>query len=423
MDFFAILLCLFLSAFFSGMEIAFVSSNKIFVGIEKLQDSPSGRMLARISEQPARFIVALLLGNTVALVAYVYRIVPYLPEVTQHWGLGKSGPAALVVQLALSTFPILLASEFLPKVLFKSYANQALKALALPAGVFYWLVAPLAGAVLRLADFILVKIFRSRNRTDFPLYSRADLGAYIAEQLDAEGEKAVDMEVQIFRNALEFSGIRARDIMTPRTEITAISIEGSLTELRALFIATGYSKILVYRESPDDIVGYVHSFDLFRKPADIASVVISAEFVPGTIPIRSLLNQLTRKRRSVAVVLDEQGGTAGMVTTEDIVEELFGEIEDEHDQDRRVEQVINPGEWLFSARLEVGYLNETYGLHLPIHEAYTTLGGLVAFHEGRIPGPGDSVRVGNHTLTIDQGTAHRIETLRLKTFGLPNSAD
>lgn len=395
------------------MEIAFVSSNKIFIGIEKLQDSPSGRMLARISEYPARFIVALLLGNTVALVAYVYCMVPYLPALTEGWGLGRSGVTALLVQLALTTLPILLASEFLPKVFFRSYANQALKALALPAGVFYWMVAPLAGALLHLADFILVRVFRSRNRTDFPLFSRADLGAYISEQLDAEGEKAVDMEVQIFRNALEFSGIQARNIMTPRTEITAVSIDSSLEDLRNLFIATGYSKILVFRDSLDDVVGYVHSFDMFRQPADMASVVISAEFAPGVMPIRDLLNQLTRKRRSVAIVLDEHGGTAGMVTTEDIVEELFGEIEDEHDQGRRVEEEVGPHEWLFSARLEVRYLNETYRLHLPQHDAYTTLGGLVAYHTGTLPGRGDVLQAGDYALAIEDCTAHRIETVRV----------
>ncbi len=395
------------------MEIAFVSSNKIFIGIEKLQDSPSGRMLARISEYPARFIVALLLGNTVALVAYVYCMVPYLPALTESWGLGRDGVTALLIQLALTTLPILLASEFLPKVFFRSYANQALKALALPAGVFYWMVAPLAGALLHLADFILVRVFRSRNRTDFPLFSRADLGAYISEQLDAEGEKAVDMEVQIFRNALEFSGIRARDIMTPRTEITAVSIDSSLEDLRNLFIATGYSKILVFRDSLDDVVGYVHSFDMFRQPADIAAVVISAEFAPGVTPIRDLLNQLTRKRRSVAIVLDEHGGTAGMVTTEDIVEELFGEIEDEHDQGRRVEEEVGSHEWLFSARLEVRYLNDSYQLRLPQHDAYTTLGGLLAYHTGTLPGRGDVLQVGDYTLTIEDCTAHRIETVRI----------
>lgn len=414
MDFFIILLCLFLSAFFSGMEIAFVSSNKIFLGIEKLQDSPSGRMLARIAEYPARFIVALLLGNTLALVTYVYAIVPYLPIVTEQLGLGKKGLVAVAVQVCCATLPIVLASEFFPKVFFRSYANQALKALALPAGLFYWVVAPLAGAILRFADFILVKVFRSRNKTQFPLFSRADLGAYISEQLDAEGEKAVDMEVQIFQNALGFSNIQARRIMTPRTEITAVSIDSSLEELRNLFIATGYSKILVYRNSLDDVLGYVHSFDLFRNPEDVASIVISAEFVPGTMPIRDLLNQLTRKRRSVAVILDEQGGTAGIVTTEDIVEELFGEIEDEHDEGSGLEHQVKAGEWLFSARLEVRYLNENYQLDLPEKEAYTTLGGLVAYHSGALPGKGDVINIGNYLLTVEEATAHRIETVRLR---------
>jgi len=413
-DFFIILLCLFLSAFFSGMEIAFVSSNKIFLGIEKLQDSPSGRMLARIAEYPARFIVALLLGNTLALVTYVYAIVPYLPIFTEQLGLGKKGFVAVAVQVCSATLPIVLASEFFPKVFFRSYANQALKALALPSGLFYWVVAPLAGAILRFADFILVRVFRSRNKTQFPLFSRADLGAYISEQLDAEGEKAVDMEVQIFQNALGFSDIQAKRIMTPRTEITAVSIDSSLEELRNLFIATGYSKILVYRDSLDDVLGYVHSFDLFRNPGNVASIVISAEFVPGTMPIRDLLNQLTRKRRSVAVILDEQGGTAGIVTTEDIVEELFGEIEDEHDEGSGLEHQVKAGEWLFSARLEVRYLNETYQLDLPEKEAYTTLGGLVAFYSGAFPDKGDVINVGHYLVTVEEATAHRIETVRLR---------
>jgi CBS domain containing-hemolysin-like protein len=224
----------------------------------------------------------------------------------------------------------------------------------------------------------------------------------------------VDSEIQIFQNALEFSGVKARDIMTPRTELVAVDIYDSVTELRELFISTGYSKILVYQNSIDDIIGYVHSFELFKKPRSIKSVMIPVEYVPETIFIKDGLNLLTKKRKSVAVILDEYGGTAGIMTVEDIIEELFGEIEDEHDSDEElVEQQLDETSYLFSARLDVEYLNQEYKLNIPENDSYGTLGGFIVNTSKEIPQKGNQITIDNFHFVIEEATNTKIEVVKM----------
>ena len=246
-------------------------------------------------------------------------------------------------------------------------------------------------------------------------FSKVELGNYITEQMSTvEDQENMDSEIQIFQNALEFSGVKARDIMTPRTEISAVEIHESVSELRNKFVETGYSKILVHQNSLDDILGYVHSFELFKKPRSIKSVLIPVEFVPETILIKDVLEILTKKRKSVAVVLDEYGGTSGMITVEDIVEELFGEIEDEHDSiEELLEKRIEDDAYLFSARLDVEYLNQTYKLQIPESDSYGTLGGYIVYHSKEIPSQGDQITIDKIRFTIEEATNKKIEVVKM----------
>ncbi len=270
-----------------------------------------------------------------------------------------------------------------------------------------------------MSNKILKFFFRIKDSDEQLLFSKIELGNYITEQMKSiENQESVDSEIQIFQNALEFSGVKARDIMNPRTEIAAVELNDDVMELRQMFIETGYSKILVYQNSLDDIIGYVHSFDLFKKPATIKQVMISVEFVPETIFVKEVLNLLTRKRKSVAIVLDEYGGTSGMITVEDIVEELFGEIEDEHDLmvDAFTEEEISEGKYLFSSRLDVEYINETYKLNIPESDSYSTLGGFVVHHTNEIPVTGTIIQIENFEIEIKQASNKKIELVQISVL-------
>jgi putative hemolysin len=310
---------------------------------------------------------------------------------------------------------IIVTSEFFPKVFFQIYANSLIKVLAIPAYIFYQLFYYVSSAIIWLSDLILMKLFKIKGSKEQLLFSRTELGNYITEQMKAvEDQEEVDSEIQIFQNALEFSGVKARDIMNPRTEISAVDIHDTVEELRELFIETGYSKILVYQGSLDDIIGYVHSFELFRKPKTIKSVVIPVEFVPETIYIKDVMKLLIKKRKSVAIVLDEYGGTAGMVTIEDIVEELFGEIEDEHDLDGElIERELDDKTYLFSARLHVEDINEKYKTDIPESDSYTTLGGFIVDFTKEIPQKGEKIQIGNYHFVIEEATNKKIELVKM----------
>jgi len=410
-----IILCLILSAFFSGMEIAFVSSNKIYLEIEKKQDDFISKILTKLTRKPSKFIATMLVGNNVSMVIYGF----FMGDLLMHWfhtfGYHFSDLTNLLLQTIISTLIVLMTSEFLPKVFFQIYANSAVKIFALPAYFFYKLFYYLSSFMIWISDLILKKFFKTEGDQINLSFSKVELGNYISEQMDAlEDHESVDSEIQIFQNALEFAAVKARDIMTPRTELVAVDLHSSIADLRSLFIETGYSKILVYFNSLDDIVGYVHSFELFKKPRSIKSVMIPVEFVPETIFIKDVMNLLTKKRKSVAIVLDEYGGTSGIVTMEDIVEELFGEIEDEHDSDEALmEQQLESGEFLFSTRLEVEYLNESYKLNIPESDSYGTLGGFIVDFSKEIPQKGEQITIGNFRFSIEEASNKKIELVKM----------
>lgn len=410
-----ILLSLILCAFFSGMEIAFISSNKIYLEIEKKQDSFVSKILTKLTEKPSKFIVAMLIGNTIALVIYGF----FMGELLMRWvdvlGYHFSGVLNLIIQTSLSAFIVLITAEFLPKVFFQIYANSLLKFFALPAYFFYRLFYFVSTFFIWISDFVLRKFFKTQGDQIQLYFSKVELGNYITEQMSAvEDNEEVDSEIQIFQNALEFSGVKARDVMTPRTEISAIDLYDSVSELKELFIKTGYSKIVVYQNSLDDIIGYVHSFDLFKKPKTIKEILISVEFVPETIYIKDAMSLLTKKRKSVAVVLDEYGGTSGIITIEDIVEELFGEIEDEHDSDEElIEKELEEGTYLFSTRLDVEFLNQTYKFDIPESDSYSTLGGFIVDFTKDIPQKGDLITIDNYRFVIEEATNKKIELVKM----------
>ena len=403
-----ILTTLVLSAFFSGFEIAYVSSNKVHIEILKKQEGLIANILTRLTYRPSKLLATMLVGNNVALVVYGFEmgkvmtllLPPFFQNVLWH--------------TIISTLIILITAEFMPKVFFQIYANQLLKLFAIPADFFYLLFYPFSSFIIWISDFVLRVFFKTKGDYVPLSFTKVELVDYISEQMgNAPKKEEVDAEVQMFQNALEFSGVKAREIMIPRTEIVAVDLNETIENLIATFVSSGFSKILIYNENIDDIVGYVHSFDMFKKPKTIKEVLIPVVTIPETIQINEVLNLLMRKRKSMAVVLDEYGGTSGIVTLEDIVEELFGEIEDEHDKDKFIEEKISDDEYLFSARLEVDYINETYHLNLPESEEYETLSGLIVLHTEEIPTKGETISLPPFVFSIEACSQTRIETVRI----------
>ncbi len=421
---FIIILSLILSAFFSGMEIAYVSSNKIHIEIEKKQNDLLAKILTKLTAKPSKFIATMLIGNNIALVVYGFLMGDLLVNWFQtlvvdypflHYLLTD---LSLLSQTIISTLIILITAEFLPKVFFQIYANTLLKLLAIPAYVFYLLFWYVSDFVIWISNMVIKYIFKSEGDDVQLVMTKVELGNYISEQMESvEEHDEVDSEIQIFQNALEFSEVKAREVMIPRTEIIAVDINDSIKNLNALFTSSGLSKILVYKDTIDDIIGYVHSFDLFKKPKTIKSVVMSVEFVPETMLVKDVLNVLTKKRKSISIVIDEYGGTSGIMTVEDIIEELVGEIEDEHDTVELIEKKIDDNNYTFSARLEVDYINEAYKLNLPEDENYETLGGLIVNETEEIPQVNDQVIIENFLFTILEVSTTKIDLVSLRIMG------
>jgi len=412
-----ILICLFLSAFFSGMEIAFVSANRIYLEIEKQQSGLNAKFLNFITQNPSRFIATMLVGNNIALVIYGIfmgdRILQlFFPETVMN---GTLSLRIVFLQTILSTVVILLTAEFLPKVFFQRFSNFFIKIFAFPTSIFYALFAPITSMIIRMSDYILIKFFKTEKDQIQLTFSKVELGNYIEEQLESTKDMDnVDAEIQIFQNALDFSEVKAREAMVPRTEIVAIESATSPAEIKKIFTSSGLSKIPVFDESIDDIKGYVHVFEMFKNPSNLSKILLPVAFVPETMKISEVLKILTKQRKSIAVVLDEYGGTSGIITVEDIIEELFGEIEDEHDQIALFEKKIQQGVYEFSARLEVDYINLNYDLELPENEFYETLGGLIVYLREEIPAKGTIVELENYELEIKEVSSTKIERVILK---------
>ena len=412
-----ILISILLSAFFSGMEIAYVSANKFQVELEKKKEGFISKIVSKLTSKPSKFITTMLIGNNIALVVYSFFMGELITASLPVAGLNEF--TVLLIQTIISTLIILVTAEFLPKAIFRIYANETLWVFAPLAYFFYIIFHFISDFITVISDFFLKTFFNSSKIAQQTEFSKEELGNYISEQLEnVKDIEDVDSEIQIFRNALGFDNVKAREIMIPRTEIIAVDINESIINLKKLFIETGYSKILVYKGSLDDVLGYAHAFELFKNPKTIRSILLPVEFVPESMMINNVLNSLIKKKKSISVVLDEFGGTSGIVTVEDIVEELFGEIIDEHDTVELLEDKINDREFEFSARLEVDYLNETYDLNLEENEAYETLGGFIVYHNEDIPKQDEVIEINNLYFKMLKVDSSKIKEVYLKILDI-----
>ncbi|WP_163324910.1 hemolysin family protein [Draconibacterium mangrovi] len=411
-----ILITIILSAFFSGMEIAFVSANKLRLELDKQSDPFSSKLLKFLTHNGGQYIATMLVGNNIALVVYGIAFATVLEPVLLNSIQSES--LVLLLQTIISTFVILLFAEFLPKTLFRIFPNTLLNVFALPLVFFYVVFFPVTRFSMGITNFLLRNVFNTEpgNEDKNKVFRRIDLDEFIKEndRTNAEHKELVETEIKLFKNALDFSKIKLREVMIPRTEIEMMETGASISDLRQKFVETGYSRILIYSESIDNIIGYVHSSMLFKNPQTIDPFIKNVLIVPETMPANKLLSTFIQGHRSIAIVVDEFGGTAGMVTSEDILEEIFGEIEDEHDVKDIVEKKISDTEFIFSARAEIDMLNEKYFLELPENEEFETLAGFILYNYESIPKVNSVIKIEKFQFKILKATNTKIELVKLK---------
>lgn len=411
-----ILITIFFSAFFSGMEIAFVSANKLSLEMDKKQPTLTAGILNIFTSKPQQYIATMLVGNNIALVIYGLAFASMLEPQLKLFV--NSDILVLIIQTIISTLLILFTAEFLPKILFRINANGFLKVLSLPVLFFYVLLYPIANFSMFLSKGIIKRIFKKKllDENENKVFSKVDLNHYI-NQTDSPSslsQQDEETEIKLFKNALDFTKVKVRDCMVPRTEIDAIDESSSIDELRQHFISSGYSKIMIYRDSVDNMIGYVHSSQIFKNPQSIKSIVNPISIVPETMQASKLLSQFTQKKKTIAVVVDEFGGTSGLITTEDILEEIFGEIEDEHDTDDLTFKKIKENEWILSARYEISTLNEKYNFGLPENDEYDTIAGLIINSQEDIPKINTLTTIQNFEFRVLKATNIRIELVLMK---------
>ncbi len=401
------------SAFFSGLEIAFITSNKLRIELENKQGSLTAKILSHFNKYPSRYLGTMLLGNNIALVIFgMYMDEELNPILGQYI---SSKIMVLVISTFLSTMLILITAEYLPKNIFRINPNRTLSLFAFPLSIVYAMLYPIVMVTIGFSEFLLQKIFRVKIENENAAFTMIDLDNYVREGTSANEKKAeMDYEIQIFQNALDFSSVKARECMVPRIEIIAMDVNKSIEELKNKFIQTRLSKILIYSESIDNIIGYVYSKELFKNPTSIRSILLPVSIVPESIAASEVLTIFIQQHKSIAVVVDEFGGTSGMLTMEDVMEEIFGEIDDEHDKEEMVEKTISDTEFVFSARLEADYLNDKYHLNLPILDNFETLGGLITHYHESIPRLNEEIRIDNFIFTITVVTRTRVEQVHLK---------
>ena len=408
-----IVISLIFCAFFAGMEIAFLSSNRLKVELDRAKGTMNGKMMGTFYSKESFFIALLLLAYNVSLVLFGISFASMLNhDVIETWGISND-TSILLIQTLLSTLLVLITAEFLPKVLVQLNPNGFLKWATAPMYLVYILLYLPTQVVMLVSNFFLWMLGIDRKNSE-KVFSKIDLEDYVQDLSSRiQEEEELGNEMQILQNALDFSEIKARDCMIPRTEIIAVDVEQDIEVLKQLFIDKGLSKILVYRTSIDNVIGYVHSFEMFKKPQLIKQILLPISYVPAAMPGKELLELFTKQSGNIAVVVDEYGGTAGVITIEDVIEEIFGEIEDEHDVELRLEEQLSEREFRFSARLEIDYLNEEYNLNLTESEEYETLGGFIINELESIPEAGTEIECDGLRLFIEQVSDRRIEVVRI----------
>jgi len=405
---------LIFSAFFSGMEIAYVSANRLKAELDKKAHKLSAKIVSRLMQKPNQYIASMLIGNNVSLVVYSLFMAAFLEPFLLYWT--TSTGLILLSQTIISTLIILVFAEFLPKAFFVSNPNIFLRIFAIPVYFFYIILFPIAQFSIALSNIFLRLFGIKPQRTQQQLsFSKIDIDYFVNEYVNPEEkEEEIQHELKIFQNALDFSAVKLRECMVPRTEMMALAQDTSIETLKQTFIETGFSKILIFRDDIDNIIGYVHSSDLFKFPQSIKDILHKVPIVPETKSAKELLSQLIKEHKSIAVVVDEFGGTAGIITVEDIIEEITGEIEDEYDTPDLIEKVISDNEYIFSGRAEIDYLNEKYQLNLPESDDYETLAGLILSNYANIPKNNETIELQPFHFTVLKATPVKIELVKLK---------
>ncbi|MRT94210.1 hemolysin family protein [Ancylomarina sp. 16SWW S1-10-2] len=413
-ELFIIIAMLILSAFFSGMEIAFVAANKLRMELDKNKNTVTSRIVNIFNNHPGHYISTMLVGNNIALVVYGIMMAKILEPIIALWV--DSALLIMTIQTFFSTLLILFTAEFLPKTLFRLNPNSSLNLLAIPVMFFYVIFYPITVLTMMFSKNIISRVLNT-NISDIQeshAFGKVDLDHLVQE--GQEGQSVLDEEehnMKLFRNALDFSNVKLRECYVPRTEIEAMEIGGEIEDLTQRFIETGYSRIMIYKESIDNIIGYVHSSVLFRNPQSIKAALSRVIIVPETMAAHKLLNLFTRERKSVAVVVDEFGGTSGMLTIEDIMEEIFGEIEDEHDNIDLIEEQLSETEFIFSGRIEIDHLNEKYKLGFPESDDFETLNGFIIFNHESIPNINEVIQIDDFRIQIIEVSSTRIDKVKL----------
>jgi|TARA_B110000259_G_scaffold44347_1_gene51407 putative hemolysin len=411
-DWLIIISTILLSAIFSGLEIAFITADKMLMEIINKKGGITAKVLTAFTSSPSRFIATLLIGNNLALVTFGV----YMEELLepQFKLFTENTLFILLLQTIVSTIVILLFAEYLPKTLFRLKPNLTLRFFSYPMYAIFWSLKWVVISIVGFSKFILRKFLNVDIKEDKPIFGRMELKQYLNSRTkNTKDEEKLDSEVQYYKNVLDFQSVKVRDCMVPRTEIIALEFNTSLEKLNKVFIETGHSKILIFKDSIDEIIGFVHSKEVFKQPKTIASILLPIGYIPESMLAQRALNNFIQLRKSVLIVVDEFGGTAGMLTVEDILEEILGEIEDEHDKIDLIEEQLSDFEFLFSGRLEVDYLNKNYNLRIPTNESYETIAGYIFLHTESIPKEGDVVLIDQFSILIEKVGETRIELIKL----------
>lgn len=411
-----IIICVIFSALFSGLEIAFITTNKLHIELQGKQGSRSAKVLSKFARKPSSFIATTLIGNNLTLVIYgifmAMLLDPWLVEILPI--RFNNDLIILLLQTVISTVIVLFTAEYIPKSIFLVNPYRLLSLLAVPFLAIYYILRPAVFLIVFASKFFIIRILGLNYSDEIPVFGLTDLNNYIKKIADdGIDQKDQDVDTKYFNNALDFKMIKVRECMIPRTEIVAVDVNATIDELNNQFIESGHSKIIIYDESIDDVIGYCHSLELFKKPVDIKSILSKIIIVPETMAANELLLQMIADHKTLALVVDEYGGTSGIVSIEDIIEEIFGEIHDEHDESDLLEEKLNDQEYILSARQEIDYLNENYQWTLPKGD-FDTLGGLILSVNENLPKKGQIIEIEGFSIEILHMEEARIEKVRLK---------
>ncbi len=417
-----IILCLVLIAFFSGIEIAFVSSSKLNFELKKKQGNYAGKVLSKFMENPATFIGTSLVGINICLVVYGLLMTKLTHYGFNALGLPHNEFLRLFLDTIVATIIVLVLAEFIPKAIFRSKPEATLTILTIPIQFFYYILYPIARFFVQISEFILKYLLNVRIAPEKTIYTRVDLEQFVKQLRTGQNSESQEINTELFENALYLSQVKIRECLIPRNEVVGTDVTTSLEDLKQLFIKSKLSKVIIYDETIDNIVGYIHHLDFLKNPSNLKSALHRIPIVPEAMNAVDLLNQFTKERKSIAWVLDEFGGTAGIVTMEDILEEIFGEIRDEYDEEEYVEKQLSANEFIFSGRLEVEYINEKYQLDIPIDDAETLSGFIIENHES-IPKQKQRIIIGHYEFDILLVTDTRIETVKVKALQAPKKKD